>query len=66
MKLKVKLPVVRLPAVRLTPGLLVLAIFALGLVAFAWGLWMAWPPLGPIGAGLVLMSWCVFGEAKPS
>jgi uncharacterized membrane protein YiaA len=33
-----------------------LAVFLVGLAAFSIGLYMAWPPLGPIGLGLVLMT----------
>jgi len=43
------------------PGLLV---FLAGLLLFGAGLSWAWPPLGPIGAGLVLMAVSVFGGKK--
>lgn len=43
-----------------------LVVFALGLIAFCAGLYMAWPPLGPIGGGVVLMAISLFGERKPS
>lgn len=66
MKFKVQLPRLSPPTIRLTPGLVVLAVFALGLAAFGYGLWLAWPPLGPIGAGAVLMAVAIFGESpKP-
>lgn len=42
-------------------------VFLLGLLLFAAGLSWAWPPLGPIGAGVVLMAWTVLGgeEKQP-
>lgn len=36
-------------------------VFVAGLALFAVGLYQAWPPLGPIGAGLVLMAVAVIG-----
>jgi hypothetical protein len=42
-----------------------LIVFALGLLGFCVGLWLAWPPLGWIGGGLVLMSISLFGDRKP-
>lgn len=41
-----------------------LAVFGLGLLLFAAGLSWAWLPLGPIGAGVVLMAVAVLGEEK--
>lgn len=38
--------------------------FLAGLLLFAAGLSWAWLPLGPIGAGLVLMAVSVFGGNK--
>lgn len=38
-----------------------LVVFAAGLVLFAGGLWLAWPPLGLIGPGAVLMAISLFG-----
>lgn len=42
---------------RLNPDVL---LFAAGLVLFAAGLSWAWLPLGPIGAGLVLMAMALY------
>jgi len=38
-------------------------VFVTGLVLFGAGLSWAWPPLGLIGAGLVLMAVSLFGHA---
>lgn len=62
MKLKLYLPRPAWPKVVINTGVIPPAVFILGLVAFSWGLWLAWAPLGPIGAGLVLMAIAVFGE----
>lgn len=46
-----------------------LVVFVLGLMLFAGGLSLAWAPLGPIGAGVVLMGVSAFGprrESEPS
>lgn len=37
-------------------------VFITGLVLFGFGLSWAWPPLGLIGAGLVLMAVSLFGN----
>lgn len=42
------------------------AVFTLGLVLFAAGLAWAWPPLGLIGPGAVLMAFTLFGGGKPT
>lgn len=43
--------------------------FLIGLGLFAAGLWLAWPPAGLIGPGIVLMAISVLGdthgEGKP-
>lgn len=44
-----------------TPDLIV---FAVGLLLFAVGLSLAWLPLGPIGAGAVLMGVSVFSPRR--
>jgi hypothetical protein len=38
--------------------------FAVGMVLFGIGLWLAWPPLGLIGPGAVLMGISLFGGQK--
>ena len=43
-----------------------LLVFVFGLILFGAGLWMAWPPAGLIGPGLVLMAISVFGAGKGS
>ena len=45
-----------------------LVVFGAGLLLFAAGLSLAWLPLGPIGAGLVLMAVAAFGprESEPA
>lgn len=40
------------------------AAFALGLLLFAGGLSWVWPPLGLIGAGLIVMGVSLFGGRK--
>lgn len=39
--------------------------FTIGLLLFSVGLSLAWFPLGPIGAGAVLMGISLFGERAP-
>lgn len=39
-------------------------VFLVGLVLFAAGLSWAWLPLGPIGAGVVLMATSLFGGGR--
>jgi uncharacterized membrane protein YiaA len=36
-------------------------VFLCGLILFGVGLWLAWPPLGLIGPGVVLMAVTVLG-----
>lgn len=38
--------------------------FSVGLVFFGFGLWLAWPPLGPIGVGVILMAISLFGDKQ--
>ncbi len=59
MKLKLRLPRLRLRAIN--PDL---AVFAAGLLVCCYGLWLAWPPLGWIGGGAVLMAVSLFGDRK--
>lgn len=40
---------------------LTLFVFLLGLGLFGAGLWLAWPPLGFIGPGAILMAISIFG-----
>lgn len=46
-------------------GAINLTVFVAGLALFAAGLSWAWPPLGPIGVGVVLMAVSLFGGGKP-
>lgn len=45
--------------VRINPNLIG---FAIGWLALCYGLWVAWPPLGPICGGLILMAISLFGD----
>lgn len=60
-----KLPTLKLPAVRLPPFPPEFWAFGAGLFLFGVGLYLVWPPLAPLGVGLVLMSVSIFGDRKP-
>lgn len=52
----------RLPRVSLPPGFIV---FYGGLFLFCVGLYQIYPPLAPIGAGLIIMLTVTFGNRIP-